>query len=236
MSVDKRHHTKWLLRFIFFTFIGTSIFMSVRIIIAPSIAPTSDIPVRVKGDYVLMFLQCISGVFAMLIPGILKHKIRLNIPDTMLITYTIFLFCGIYLGEIRNFYYRVPHWDTALHTFSGVALGALGFSIVNLLNKSEFIAFSLSPIFVALFAFCFAVTLGVIWEIFEFSMDYFIGTNTQKWALETGEQLIGQAAIMDTMKDLIVDIIGAFMISGIGFISLKYKKGWLDRFQMSLGE
>jgi uncharacterized membrane protein YjdF len=113
-----------------------------------------------------------------------------------------------------------------------VALGALGFSIVSVLNKAEAITFYLSPVFVALFAFCFALSLGVIWEVFEFSLDYFLNTNTQRYALHSGVPLIGQAALLDTMKDLIVDAIGAFAMSVIGFISLKYKKGWLERFRI----
>jgi hypothetical protein len=204
----------------------------VRIILSPTVAPSSDIMVRVKSDYILMLLQCVLGAVAMFLPGFLRSKAHLNIPTAMMIAYAVFLYCAIYLGEVRNFYFNVPHWDTILHTFSGAAIGALGFSVISLLNKSEYASFSLSPAFVALFAFCFAVSLGVIWEIYEFSIDYFLNTNMQKYALETGEQLIGQTALVDTMKDLIVDAIGAFTMSLIGYISLKYKKDWLKRFQV----
>jgi uncharacterized membrane protein YjdF len=152
----------------------------------------------------------------------------------MLIMYAVFLYCAIYLGEVRDFYYRVPHWDTILHIFSGAALGALGLSVVSLLNQSEAITVSLSPVFVALFAFCFALSLGVVWEIYEFIIDGLLHTNAQKYALESGEPLIGQAALMDTMKDLIVDGVGAFVISTIGYVSLKYKKGWLERLLIKL--
>ena len=223
-----------LIRFVFLTFIGSIIYVIVRIILAPAVAPVSDIMVRVKSDYVLMLMQCVLGAVAMLLPGFLRRKANLNIPSAMIIFYAIFLFCGIYLGEMRDFYYRVPHWDTILHMFSGFALGALGFSIVNILNNSESTTFSLSPIFVAMFAFCFAVTLGVLWEIYEFTIDFFLGTNSQKYALESGELLVSQAALMDTMKDLIVDAIGALIMSVIGFISLKYNKGWLDGLQVRI--
>lgn len=221
---------KRLLIFVFITFIVSIVYVSVQIILAPAVAPPSEITVRVKSDYVLMLVQCALGALAMLIPGFLKRKTSLTIPSAMLIMYAVFLYCAIYLGEVRDFYYRVPHWDTILHIFSGAALGALGFSVVSLLNKSGAMTFSLSPIFVALFAFCFALSLGVIWEIYEFTVDCLLHTNMQKYALETGEPLIGQAALMDTMKDLIVDIIGASIMSVTGYISLKYKKGWLERF------
>jgi len=91
---------------------------------------------------------------------------------------------------------------------------------------------SLQPIFVALFAFGFAVSLGVIWEIYEFAADSILQTNMQKFALENGEQLIGRLALADTMKDLIVDMIGAFVVSAIGYMSLKHEKGWVEKLQL----
>jgi len=227
--MEKVINAKNLMRFIFVTFISSIIYVVVRIILAPTVEPPSDITVRVKGDYTLMLLQCIFGVLAMMLPGYLRSKVRLNIPNAMMIAYAVFLYCGIYLGEVRNFYFNVPHWDTILHMFSGAALGALGFSFVSLLNKPESASFSLSPVFVAIFAFCFALALGVIWEIYEFLMDSILKTNMQKYAMESGEMLIGQAALTDTMKDLIVDAIGAFAVSVIGYISIKYNKGWLER-------
>lgn len=223
-----------LMRFIYLTFVASIIYISVRIILAPTVAPSAEVSVRVKGDYVLMLVQCIMGIFAMMLPNFLRRKIGLDIPSFMTVMYAVFLYCAVYLGEVVSFYYIVPHWDTILHIFSGAALGALGFSIVSLLNKSESVSFTLSPIFLALFAFCFALSLGVIWEIYEFSVDYLLHTNMQKYALETGESLIGQEALMDTMKDLIVDAVGALVMSVIGYISLKYKKSWLERLQLKI--
>jgi len=228
----KIFNTRNLLGFVFTTFVISIVYIIVRIILAPTVAPASDVVVRVKGDYVLMLLQCIVGVLAMLLPDFIQHRVRIQIPSFMLIVYAIFLYCAIYLGEVRNFYHTMPHWDTILHTFSGAALGALGFSLVSLLNKSEKLHLSLSPLFVALFALSFAVSLGVIWEIYEFAADSILRTNMQKFALEDGERLVGQAALADTMKDLIVDMLGALAVSAIGYVSLKYKKGWLERFQL----
>ena len=93
---------------------------------------------------------------------------------------------------------------------------------------------NLSPLFVVIFSFCFAVTLGVVWEIYEFTFDGVLGLNMQKFALESGEALIGRAALVDTMKDLIVDALGAFIMSIIGYISLKYKKGWIEKLQVKI--
>jgi len=230
--MKKIFNAQGLLRFIFATFAVSIVYVTVRIILAPTVAPASEVPTRVKGDYVLMLLQCCLGLLAMLVPGMLINRLRLSIPTVMLVVYAVFLYCAIYLGEVRNFYFVVPHWDTILHIFSGAALGALGFSIVSILNKTESLHLSLSPIFVALFAFGFAVSLGVIWEIYEFAADIVLKTNMQKFALESGEQLVGQSALADTMKDLIVDTIGAFTVSVIGYMSLRYEKGWVEKFQL----
>ncbi len=213
------------------------IYLIFEIIAAPVEIDPSNIETayeRVKSDYVLMLVQCLLGIVAMFIPSMAKHKLNLEIPSGMLFLYTIFLYCAIYLGEVRSFYYSVPHWDTILHTFSGGMLGALGFSFVTLLNETEKIPMNLSPVFVAIFAFCFALTLGVFWEIYEFTFDGILGLNMQKFALENGTQFMGRAALTDTMKDLIVDALGAFVVCFIGFISLKYKKGWVEKLMLKV--
>ena len=210
----------------------TTIFLIFEINDAPTVADSTESFVRLKSDYALMLSQCILGIVAMLLPGMLENKFKIAIPSYMLILYTIFLYAAIYLGEVRSFYYNVPNWDNILHTFSGAMIGALGFSIVTLLNKTEKVPIVLSPLFVALFSFCFAVTLGVIWEFYEFTFDGILGLNMQKFALENGTQLIGRAALTDTMVDLFVDAVGAFIMSVIGYISLRYNKGWIEKLQV----
>jgi len=223
---------KGLMWFVFLTFNATIVYMVVRIIISPTVALPENTTVRVKSDYVLMLVQCMFGAAAMILPGYIRRKVHLDIPNVMMIIYAVFLYCGIYLGEIRGFYYRVPHWDTVLYTFSGFALCALGFSIVSLLNKTESVPLSISPAFVAVFAFCFAMALGSIWEIYEFSIDFFLHTNAQKYALETGELLVGQLALADTMKDIIVDCLGALTFSVFGYLSVKRSDALLGKLSL----
>lgn len=112
-----------------------------------------------------------------------------------------------------------------LHALSGAMLGALGFSVLTFLNKAEGIPVSMSPAFAALFTFCFALALDVLWEIYEFTVDALFQTNMQKYALEGGEALAGQAALQDTMGDLIVDFIGALAIAIAGYLSRKPGRG-----------
>lgn len=208
-------------------------FIVYRIITAPVSNDLHVANIKVKSDYVLMFIQCILGIVALFIPNIISKKKKITIPNAMYIVYVIFLYAAIFLGEVRDFYYRVPHWDSILHTFSGGAIASLGFSVVSLFNNQDKVSINLSPFFVALFSFCFAVTLGAFWEIYEFTFDGLLGLNMQKFALENGTNLVGRMALMDTMKDLIVDSIGALVISIIGYISLKYKKGWFDKLMIT---
>ena len=230
---EKKKHRFSLVKCIWLAIFLTLLLSVVTISITMYFAPTESSPenpyARVKGDYVLMLLQCVVGVLAMLLPSFLQKKWQLVIPSRMMILFALFLYSAIYLGEVRDFYYNVPHWDTILHTCSGAMLGALGFSVIHFLNKDERVPMHLSPAFIAFFTLCFAVFLGAVWEIYEFTADSILHTNMQKFALEDGTLLMGHNALKDTMKDIIVDTIGALVMSIIGYISIKYKKGWVEK-------
>ncbi len=227
--MKKRDWKSIIGKFVLISFIAPMAFIIYKIIVSPTTNTENIEGLRVKTDYILMLTQCILGVIGFFLPNIISKKTKIVIPSNMYIVYVLFLYGAVFLGEVRNYYYRVPHWDTILHTCSGAMLGALGFSFVNILNKHEKVHVELSPLFVALFAFGFAISLGVMWEIYEFTFDGILGLNMQKFALEDGTQLIGRLAVTDTMEDLIVDSVGAFTMATIGYISLKYKKGWIDK-------
>lgn len=201
------------------------IYIIIKMVNAPSVINENDVYEKVKSDYALMLLQCISGIIVMFIPSAVERRLRIDIPNKMEVMYFIFLYCAIYLGEVRNFYYTIPYWDSILHAFSGAMLGALGFSFVSYFNDMEVLETHLSPFFVALFAFCFALSAGAVWEIYEFSVDSMFGTNMQKFILADGTVLIGQAALRDTMKDLIVDALSALAVTVIGYYSVKNSDG-----------
>lgn len=220
--MDRIRKTVWWI--VLFSFLIPILFLAVKIATTPSV-PVSQEPARLKSDYVLMLVQCILGLIAMLLPVVLARRFEFRLPSTIYFIFIIFLYAAIFLGEVRSFYYTVPHWDTILHTFSGGMLGSLGFSMVSWLNKDEHTSTRLSPLFVAIFAFCFAVALGALWEIYEFTFDGILGLNMQKFMLEDGTKLIGRQALTDTMKDLCVDVLGALVVSVLGFLSLKVKHG-----------
>ena len=108
-----------------------------------------------------MLIQCFLGLAMMTLPSILQKHLSFELPNSMCIIYFVFLYCAIYLGDVRNFYYIIPHWDTILHGFSGVMLGAFGFSLVKILNDSDKIHVVLSPAFICLFAFLQVIIIVV---------------------------------------------------------------------------
>lgn len=180
-----------------------------------------------KADYALMIAECVLGIIVIHIPSLLAHKFKFEIPFFLYIAYIIFLYCSIFLGEAQSFYYKIPHWDTILHAMSSLMLGFFGFMFITILNRDEHTLMRLSPFFVSLFAFCFAVTIGAIWEVYEFTMDGLMGFNMQKHSTANGVPLEGHLALVDTMKDIIIDAIGAFSASLMGYIGLKQNKKWM---------
>ena len=215
---------KILFWFVLVTLITSTIYAVIAIIRAPSVLPEGAPFQKVKWDYVVLLLLCAVGVLCTFLPSMLERKLKLELPNYMHIAYVIFLYAAIYLGEVRNFYYDVPHWDTLLHITSGVMLGAVGFFVVDLLNQDEKVRMQLSPVFVAIFAFGFAVMLGTMWEICEFSFDSIFNGNMQKYMLQDGTPLIGRAALSDTMKDLIVDVLGALITCIAGGVAQSRQK------------
>ena len=211
-------------RILFVTLIFSIVYTIIRIIQTPSNLVSDVEYIKVRSDYVLMLLQCLLGLFVMSLPSIINRRFSIQIPSLVEVLFYIFLYCAIYLGEVRSFYYLIPFWDTILHAFSGFMLGALGFSLVNMLNREVTDYVKLSPFFIALFAFSFAIAFGTIWEIYEFSMDTIFNTNMQKFITYEGVILIGCEALKDTMKDIIVDTLSAFFVSVLGYFYLIKKE------------
>ncbi|MGB8455643.1 MAG: hypothetical protein WCD89_25405 [Anaerocolumna sp.] len=130
-------------------------------------------------NYENVFL-CILTLILFLIPSFIEHRVHIEIPDTLETLMLLFIFSAEILGEINSYYLIFPYWDTLLHTINGFLASAIGFSLIDILNKNERFSISLSPLFVALVAFCFSMTIGVIWEFFEFGMDTFFDMDMQK--------------------------------------------------------
>lgn len=205
------------------------------------------------GNYHNMFLGILTLILFM-VPQFLDKKLSVTIPVGLETVILIFIFSAEILGEINAFYVKIPIWDSILHTTNGFLMAAIGFALIDLFNRSEKFSIKMSPYFVAFFAFCFSMTVGVLWEFFEFSMDQFFGLDMQKdWIVTAinsvklnptganvpihvdvqsvvinGEQwnLGGylDIGLIDTMKDLIVNFIGAVVFSIIGILYLKNRE------------
>ncbi len=151
------------------------------------------------------------------------------VPVEIQVCSVLFIFATLFLGEVRDFYIRIWWWDMLLHASSGVLLGLLGFLVLYMLNESDRVGFALRPASLGFFAFCFAVALGALWEIFEFAMDQLFGMTMQK------PMLGDPSGLTDTMWDLIVDTAGAVVasVAGVTYVLRARREGrkdWLRRF------
>lgn len=214
---------------------------------------------------------CILTLILFFIPSIIEKQMGITLPKTLEAIILLFIFAAEILGEIMNFYGTVPHWDTMLHTINGFLAAAIGFSLIDILNEHERFSFKLSPFFVAMVAFCFSMTIGVLWEFFEFAGDQWLNLDMQKDRVvqkistvelepegknipviidniqktdihslnEQGEPIVTtieggylELGIIDTMKDLIVNFIGAvvFSIFGLLYIKNRHKYQFAGRF------
>lgn len=153
--------------------------------------------------------------------GFVRHA-----PNAIIGAVAVFVLAALLLGEGFGAYEKFWWWDDVLHTVSGVIVGLIGFLMVYFFNARY--NMHINPVFVAVFAFTFAITMGVIWEIFEFSMDVLLGANMQRWNLPADAELIGKAyqgsGLRDTMSDLIVAGIGSLVAAVVAYYAYKHEK------------
>jgi len=200
---------------------------------------------------------CFLTLLLFFLPPFVEKTFSIRLPTTLEVIAFLFIFCAEILGEINLYYEKIPIWDTMLHTVNGFVFAAVGFSLVDIFNKSDKFKFQLSPLFLAIVAFCFSMTIGVLWEFFEFSADMILKTDMQKDVvieyissttldpLKSNTPVIIDGIIsstlttsngdiytissyldiglIDTMKDLFVNFIGAVVFSIIGYIYVKQR-------------
>ena len=209
-----------------------------------------------NGDFESVFL-CGLTLVLFLLPTVFERTLMIDLPNTLEIIIMLFIFAAEILGEISSFYTTFKHWDTILHTLNGFLCAAIGFALVDMLNRTEKFSLSLSPVFMSIVAFCFSMTIGVLWEFFECGMDQLLMLDMQKDTVVNaissvmldpsgrnnrvlidnivdtivvtadGQQIalgLGgylDIGILDTMKDLFVNFIGAVVFSVIGYFYVK---------------
>ena len=220
-----------------------------------------------NGNYESVFL-CLLTLVLFLLPTILERALMVDLPNTLEVIILLFIFSAEILGEISAFYTTFQGWDTILHTLTGFLYAAIGFALVDLCNRHERVSLSLSPVYMAIVAFCFSMTIGVLWEFFECAMDQLFLLDMQKDAVVqnissvmldptggnnpvvirdiadvivvtgAGEEIVLglggylDIGILDTMKDLAVNFVGAVVFSVIGYFYVKNrgKGGFASRF------
>lgn len=132
-----------------------------------------------NGNFENVFL-CILTLILLIVPSFVQVNLKIELPTALEIIILLFIFAAEILGEIQAYYIKFPAWDTLLHTLNGFLMAAIGFALVDILNRNERFSIRLSPVFVAIVAFCFSMTIGVIWEFFEFGMDQIFHFDMQK--------------------------------------------------------
>ena len=200
---------------------------------------------------------CFLAFLLYFIPPLIEKTTKVELPTTLQILAFVFVFAAQVLGEIANFYERVPIWDALLHTVCGFMFAAFGFSLVDILNRGKANRHEMSPVFLAFVAFCFSMTIGVMWEFIEFGIDSLLLKDMQKDFLvsniysvtfdpEKSNKVVAlkeitktiitmkdgstvtidgylDIGLVDTMKDLLVNLIGAIVFSVIGFFYVKHR-------------
>lgn len=166
----------------------------------------------ISGNYENLFV-CTLSLILFLIPAFIEKNFGIDIPNTLEVIILLFIFAAVFLGEMESYYVRVPYWDTMLHCVNGFLCAAIGFALVDILNRNERIKFRLSPFFLAIVAFCFSMTIGIIWEFFEFGCDILLRTDMQK---DTIISSISSVTLDPTMtnKAVIIDGIRATTVNG----------------------
>ena len=123
---------------------------------------------------------CVLVLVLFMLPDLAERKLKIELPSTLEIIILLFIFCAEILGELGAYFVRFAHWDTILHTLNGFVCAAFGYALVDLLNREEQFSMKLAPIYLAVVAFCFSMTIGVLWEFFEFGADRLLGWDMQK--------------------------------------------------------
>ena len=219
----------------------------------------------IRGEYESAFI-CLLVLGLFVLPFFIQQNFGIELPSTLEIIILLFIFASEILGELKCYFITYPHWDSMLHTTTGFLCAATGFALIDILNRNSKIKFQLSPIYVAVAAFCFSMTVGVLWEFFEFGMDRLFHMDMQKDTIvhSIGSVMLDPAGgntpvaihditdvivvtadgaqhplglggyldigILDTMKDLWVNFIGAVVFSIVGYFYVKSRgKGWFAR-------
>lgn len=185
-----------------------------------------------KGRIIFTMVQLVGMLFVLRIPQFIKDKYHFEIPNLLDFFLISFAFSSLILGDVFNFYGKIPYWDSILHTLSGVLIAYIGFIIIEFLDKEYTIPLSVSPLFMCMIVVSVALAIGAVWEIAEYTVDDIFKTNNQQYMQTTRSTLYneedvplqGHEALADTMKDLMLDLGGAVSVAMIEYKHIEKKQ------------
>ncbi len=185
-----------------------AVYIILRVIVIGSL-----VHALVRGEYESAFV-CVLALVLFLLPNFVERTFRINIPNTLEIIILLFIFAAEILGELQNYYIQFPYWDVMLHTVNGFLCAAVGFSLVDILCRNKQDKFRLSPLYMAIVAFCFSMTVGVLWEFFEYGMDSIFHTDMQK---DTVIHALHSVTLDPTATNTVVTLDGVqnVMVNGV---------------------
>ena len=176
-----------------------TVYMVLRLIVLATLVSSI-----LRGEYESAFI-CLLVLALFMLPFFIQQNFGIELPSTLEIIILLFIFAAEILGELKCYFITFSHWDSMLHTTTGFLCAATGFALIDILNRNSRIKFQLSPIYVALTAFCFSMTVGVLWEFFEFGMDRLFLMDMQK---DTVVQSITSVMLDPTNSNIPVTIDG----------------------------
>ena len=163
----------------------------------------------IRSEYESAFI-CLLVLVLFMLPFFIQQNFGIELPSTLEIIILLFIFAAEILGELECYFITFPYWDSMLHTTTGFLCAATGFALIDILNRNSRIKFELSPIYVALVAFCFSMTVGVLWEFFEFGMDRLFHMDMQK---DTVVQSITSVMLDPTNRNIPITIDGIHSVA-----------------------
>ncbi|MDD3072533.1 MAG: hypothetical protein PHH17_01395 [Candidatus Pacebacteria bacterium] len=177
----------------------------------------------IENNWIFVFFSALT-FFLTFFPKIIERSYKIELPAEFQVLIVLFAYAGVFLGGVGEFYVKFWWWDSMLHFLAGIGLGFIGFLILYVLYKNN--KFKASHGTIAIFAFCFALSLGVLWEIFEFSVDSLFGENMQRARDLCDLEYFcdSRLGVIDTMIDLILDAMGALIASFSSYLYLKRKE------------
>ena len=168
-----------------------------------------------RGNFENVFF-CVLSLVLFLMPTILERQLQIDLPNVLEIVILLFIFSAWILGEVQTYYTIIPYWDTMLHTLNGFLCAAIGFSLVDLLNRHERVSLSLSPVYMAIVAFCFSMTVGVLWEFFECAMDQIFMQDMQKDTIVNAISSVMLDPTGSQRAQAIRDVTDVIVVTGVG--------------------